>query len=365
MAETLAQLLTVKTREDFEQLLINEAVAQGFPMTDLNPGSVYRTFLKMLSAALEQESALIPEVTKGGFLMLAQTSWLTFLAANNYETDRFLSTFARHSVTLTDTGGGPYTIVVGQLIATTASGKRFRNVTGGVLPFNGLLVLTFEAESPGTSYNVSTNAIDDLATPLPGVDATASVLTISATDEETDTELRSRTSGLFPLLGQGLNADAWSTLVKNLNANIRRVKVTPNLGTGEVNIVIARQDTTATVGDVADLSTGGANDLAQYAPSAVQPLVSAAIEFLQSITATIFVLAGQEAEAQAQVIAEIADLIRSVPIEGTLFLSNIIEVLERPSGVTHSVLTIPAANVVLPLNTMVRQNVVTIIVVTV
>jgi len=188
MATTLEDLLQTRTRATIEALLmasLQEATIEGtterFPVTDWAPGSFERTTLKMIATGLVDREDVIPMLTAGGFLGLAQSitdaegnlveGWMELLAARNYALDRIEAVFAIQLLTLTCTAGpGPYTRAAGEIVAFSPStGNRYRNVSSVTIPDSGSVTAQFKAESPGLGYNDAAGSIIAMVTPMPGV----------------------------------------------------------------------------------------------------------------------------------------------------------------------------------------------------
>ena len=93
---------------------------------------------------------------------------LDMLAESLYSLERIQASYTRGTRALSALAtSGPHAIAVGQLWATTASGRRFTNTTGGTLIAGGTLALEWRAESPGYAWNVSSADALSLVTALP------------------------------------------------------------------------------------------------------------------------------------------------------------------------------------------------------
>jgi phage-related baseplate assembly protein len=169
---TLASLLAPPSSDQVKASLLSFLQAQGFPVTDWEEGGVARTLVEMIATSIAELNKLVALIAASGFVAFSNGDWLTLVAQEVYALSRNQATFTQGVVLLTDSAGaGPFTILPGQLWFGATDGKRFTNTVGAVLPKNGKVSLTVQAESPGVNYNVPTGSVTTLLTPLPGVTA--------------------------------------------------------------------------------------------------------------------------------------------------------------------------------------------------
>lgn len=349
MALTLSQLLTAKTRDEMVSLMLTELQAKGFPVTHWLVGGMVRNLLETFARLLEDFSKLLVVVTAGGILEESEGDWLTLLARSNYKTTRKDATFAEWDVTLAcATGAGPVNVTAGQLWAATSAGRLFNNKAAGVIPNGGSVTLRFKAESPGTAYNAG--PVNILKTTIPGVSISASTLIESASDQETDAQLRERAQLQWTLLATGATEATYKKWVLDSDVDIRRVYVkehTPIPGT--VTAWIARQDTTATGGDQLTAQTYLDDPVRKVMN--VTPAVELAVEELVSVTGTALIKTADLANAQAVIGDNLLALFRALDIgdgnatTGKLFRAEIVEVFMALPGMKNFTLTTPAADV--------------------
>jgi uncharacterized phage protein gp47/JayE len=343
---TLAELLTIPTRDEILAALYTELAARSFPITNWTTGGVERTIVESIAEALADFSGpLATTVTRWGFLEEAEGDALTVLCRSNFDTVRSPATFAEWTITLSDTGaGGPYIITAGQLWAQNGGGLNYNNTIGGTLPLSGTLVLTFKAESPGSAYNVG--PVNILATPLPGVTITVNTLTTSATDEESDEDLRTRAALKWSLLGAGSTRSAYERNVLDSDPEIRRVLVLEdNPSPGDVRVYVAGLDATASAPAVAAANAYLDDDVRR--PLCTNPTVLAAVEVPAAITATVTIYASFQAAAAASVSQRLLELYRGKriseadPAVDKIFTAEILEVLMGLEGAINATLTSP------------------------
>lgn len=141
----------------------------GLPTTSWQPGSTPRTLIAGQAQIAADFNLAQRLIAKGGFLDYAESDWLTLLAAQVFSVNRDAPVATIGIATLTDAGGGPHVITASQLIAKDASGREFRNITGGTLALSGTLALRWQAVATGDDYNIGVGTLTTLVTALAGV----------------------------------------------------------------------------------------------------------------------------------------------------------------------------------------------------
>lgn len=344
---SLADLITAKSSDVLLAELLAELQTRGFPATDWQPGSVPRTLLEAYAEQLASFSTAQAAVAAGGFLDTSSGAWLTLLADQFFDVDRKEALTTKGTVRLTAAGGaGPYTITIGQLWVATSSGKRFTNVEGGTLTLAGTLDLEFEAESPGSAYNVGSSTITTLVTSLAGVtvnNPASPWITRAGTDEEADAALRQRCRDRLPTIGTGATASAYRTWSQEASEEVRRVLVSGDGGTGEVTVVIAGDDGPVSAGAVTDVETA----LGERKPITDTLDVQNAVAEPIDVTATLYGEATYEDAALAEAEDAVAAAINAFEIGGTVYRAALIEALMSPDGVQNVVVSTPASDTVL------------------
>jgi uncharacterized phage protein gp47/JayE len=257
---------------------------------------------------------------------------------------------------------GPYTIAVGQITATNAAGRRFRNTEGGTLSSGGTLSLAFEAEEPGAAYNIANDSMTIMLTPLAGVSVSNPLVSGSTTwttttgaDVETDEQLRARCKAKWATIGTGATSDTFRFWALTAAAEVKRVKVLEhsNLGAsadGHVTVYLAGDSGPVSSGDPEDAVEIVEAYIDERRPLCVTTHIESAVAHPITITAEVFVLAARLDAAQAVLEEHLQELVRSIGIGGTVYRAAIIEQLMRPDGVVNATLAAPAADVALASN---------------
>ncbi len=172
---TLDELLLEKTAATYQAEILADLAdpsvvgGTGLPTTSWQPGSTPRTLIAGQAQVASDFNEAQRLIARGGFLDYASDEWLTLLAAQVFGVERGAAVAAVGIATLTDAGGGPHTISASQLIAKDASGREFRNITGGTLTLSGSLALRWQAVETGADYNIGNGTLTTLVTALAGV----------------------------------------------------------------------------------------------------------------------------------------------------------------------------------------------------
>ena len=166
-----------------------------FPVTNWAAIGVGNSLVQTDAQALSDLNLLVAQAIAGGFTQSwlnppvvngvptpPPDGWLDLLAQNFYNLNRESGLQTQGVGVLTAAANaGPYTILPGQLIASSANGLfNFTNITGGSLGQGGTLQVTWQATDPGSAYNqvmsygIGPSAfwLTSLLTPLAGVTLT-------------------------------------------------------------------------------------------------------------------------------------------------------------------------------------------------
>lgn len=354
MALSYKELTQPPTEDELFTTLLELATLAEFPATSWQSGSVPLSLLQVEKTELVKLATLVADIGKGGLLDEATLDWLTLFAISVFDEERVPAVKTLGLATLTCSAlAGPYTIAVGQLVATNAGGKQFRNTTGGTLASGGTLQLTFEAEEAGAASNIGSGTLTILLTPLagvtianPAVPPSSTWITRSGADEETDAQLRARCRAKWATLGTGATADSYAFWAREASAEVRRVKVLEhsNAGAptdGHVTLYLAAEIGTVSAQAVADV-------IAYITPR--KPLcttlhVFAATAVPTSVAAVQHVRADDRVQAESELEDFFDEFEASLEIGETIYLVAITEQLMRPVGMRNTVVSAPAGDV--------------------
>lgn len=330
-----ADLIEPVTEEEILQQQLNLLELYGFPVSAWQTGSVPRTLLQVFANVMQDAWLTISNVAKGSTLSTAEGGWLDLLAASQYDETRQEGQFTEGIVRLTDAGGGPHSVSVGQLYVATADGLRFRNTTGGTVPLNGFLDLTFRAENVGASYNVANGSIVELVTSLstvsvsnPAVGTSGTWISTPGADVESDESFRMRCRSKWATLSTGSPRDAyiyWALL----QTGVTRAAVddgNPN-GPGTAIVYI---DSAAAVSPTQIYIDG-------KAPIGTAITVAAATTQTITVVGTVYVEVEQLPAAQSAIQDNLAELALTTPIGGKIYASEVIARVMAAPGVFNFV----------------------------
>ena len=336
---TLAELLTPVTVDEAKALILALLEAVGFPATAWQRFSVPRTFVAMISELYSDSRTGFTNIVMSRLLDLATGDALTALAKHFFNIDRALATPTVGTFLLTDTGGAPYDIEIGQvLVRDLATNKLYRNTSAGTLVIGEFVALEFTAEGTGSGYNIGSNATLDFAETLEGVEvtnpsigSTGTWITTSGTDDQTDSSLREACKARWATLGAG-TADAYKAWAIEGAPTLTKVQVFADTP-GEVRVLLAN-----------DL--GGATPEEEAAADAVvqakRPvglrtvLVYAATSATVTVNATVHVRKAHVADYEADLEAARIVYQSRIDIGQTIPLSLIDALLHEPDGVTQA-----------------------------
>lgn len=344
---TLSSLLTQKTQQEMLSSLLTYLQARGYSLTDFYSGSVQRTLIETDAQGLSDLTAYAVAIAEGGFVELAETDWLTLLSESQYNLTRLPATATEGTIRVTaEAGFGSFNIAAGEMLFSTASGLTYFNTQAFTVAEDSHTDTPIKASQTGAAYNVSSNTINIISTPVIGLSCTnqGSWITNAGSDQETDTALRTRCKLRWAELGYGATADAYRFWALSASPEVKKVRVLDNLprGQGTVDVII--------YGD-GPLSGAVVSTVDSYIqirkPITADVDVYSATQHNESIRATIYYKPGSLSLVQSAVTTELANLQLETPIGGTVYKSRILESLFVRPYVTNVTMTEPAADVVL------------------
>jgi len=366
----LQDLLTVQSQAQIQSTYLALLQLAGFPTTGYQSGSVPLTLANLATQALADMTGTVQNVAASGFLQSWQTgalytpadAWLDLKALSDYQLLRNVGQQCIRTVQLTDVGGGgPYTIAPGQLTVSTSGAAgvlTYTNTTGGTLPKSGTIPLTFSASSVGAAYNVPDGTITVLTTPLPGVQITypagitAQSITTSGADGEPSSALATRCASRWATIGGGASTNAytfWATTAAPAITRVQVLEATP-IG-GQVTIYCAGPSGPAGTADVATVQTyvGAPFSQTGVRPLCVKVNVLAATAYPIVLSGTVNVASSQLATATSTIASALVAFSQTTKIGGTIYLSVLIDLVQKVAGVQNVNLSSPVADVNLSL----------------
>ena len=336
-----SQLIEPEDEDALLETMLGVLRSDGFPVLAWIIGSAPRSMHKAIARVLADVWLTIALIARGATLETSTRGWLTLLAASQYGLSRLDPVTTIGTVVLTDGGGGPHVIAVGQLYVATVGGVRFRNTSSGTLPASGTLELTFAAEFAGSAANVTNGAIGVLVTSLPTVSVsnpaigtTGTWITTLGADQESDPTLRARCSAKWATLSTGSPAAAYIFWALSIAGTTRAAVDDGNPdGAGTLRVYIdSAANVTSTQDYVQDTTSGG------KAPSGSLATIVAATTVSISVPGVVTIQRAYRATAEPALLAALAAYALEVPIGGIVREAEVVERVMTPVGVVDFVL---------------------------
>jgi Baseplate J-like protein len=262
MALSLSDLLKAQTADDVMATFLNVASTLGLPVTAWQRLGVGRSILRTVAQKVADLTSIVSEIAAGGFLDYAAAvtpeggpGWLDLVTKNMYSTERKPASFARGSLSVSNTSGTTYTINPGDLhFASTENGATYTNQDGGSLAPSSTLLLTIAADNPGAGGTTSAGTITILVTPLTGVTCTNPGALVG-NDVETNADLVTRARAQLKSVSPAGPKDAYNYGARNAlraDGSLIAVSRTRSIadGTGHVDLYIAGPNGAIDTGDV-------------------------------------------------------------------------------------------------------------------
>jgi hypothetical protein len=243
MSVTLAGLLIRETKEAIYAKALSVATALGLPVTTWQPGDPTRSLYHIEAELHEQLEGVGANYAASGFLDYATGDWLKLLANQLFGVDVAPATYAATNVVLTNAGGGLYVIDPFDLIfKNSATGKLYRNSSGGTLQPGGALTIAVVAEDAGAIGGAAAGEIDSLVTTLNQVSCTNPTAAFGIEEQDESVTVQQCRDKLGALSPNGPK-EAYRYVARNQKLTgtsaVTRVRTYPNSTNGNVNVYLA------------------------------------------------------------------------------------------------------------------------------
>lgn len=367
---TLAQLTTPLTRAEVEAKIYEVIALRGTSTTSWKPGAVVRTMITACAIILSAFSELTALIARSGFLELASKQWLALVAWYVYGVEKEYATFAAGEVTLTNAGGGIYTIDPGDLIVRNpTTGKQYRNTSPIDLAALATLAVPVQAIEAGSSSSSGPHTITEFLTPLLGV-TVDNALALVGRDDEEDPALRARCSEKLGSLSPMGPWDAYSYAARNATrpdgskVGVTRVRTVKD-DSGNLAVYVASA-TGAVPGTVGDLTSdlGIVDEAVQRwaAPLCVTATTASAAPVAIPVSYQVWLYSSSgltESEIADTIEARLIAFMSGQPIGGNIVGTDpgkvFVDAIRTAIGtalpqIFHVVVAVPAADVVLTIS---------------
>lgn len=297
---SIQQLLAPVSATAFRQGLVNNLKTLGVPADQWRAGGIASSLLTVVSMTLAGLSSGLTTILQGFFLPTATGSTLQLLAFYVYGITAPAATFASGRLVLTNSGGGVYSVGVGQYTALNpVTGVTYTNTVafnlGAVGSATATASVPVSANVQGSAGNAAPNTITQQVTTLLGVSITnpASLIGIDPISDDALRTLCLNSLGARSVRGPR-TAYAYAIQiavnpVTNSPVNINRWQISSSSHTGTVTVIVASPSGGADSNDVAGVVT---SIEANARPDAVTVTVSSATPLNYSPTLNVTAIAG-------------------------------------------------------------------------
>lgn len=334
MTASVEQLVTIPTKDEVLQTLIDGLDGLGFQASSWQSGSEQRTLVEVFAQTYVTLATNQVDIAKSGFSVDAVGGWLTILSKSLYDNDRQGAQTTQGTVVLTAdaTAPGPFTIDTTtnqKIFADSVNGYLYRNITGGTLNAGGTLEVTVQADVAASNRDVANNTITNMVTPLPGVTANNPAIVGSTTwimrygaDDESDIELHTRNVTKWPTLSPDSPEAAYRNWATTADTTVTRASLKDNnpRGPGTTDLILAGANGAvgASVITAVDNYIQGVTDGKRRRGLNVDLLVKSATNLIVNISGTIYILSQYHTpELEDTIEDKIDEFFKAIPIGGT------------------------------------------------
>jgi hypothetical protein len=242
---TIEELLAPVTGDEVLEKFLTMLETAGVPARSWREGGVYRTILRVVADVYAGFTNSALGFARAAFLETSTGGWLTLLAYYVYGVTRIPATFATGNVSVTNGGGGVYTVTAGELrVLNAVTGKAFTNTAGATFNPATTTTVPMRAVEAGSASTSAVATLTQFETPLLGLTVTNAAALVGA-DEEKDPELRQRCKDKLGIIGGKGPRGAYSYAVRSATrgdgsaVNVNRVRISPSSSTGTVQVIVA------------------------------------------------------------------------------------------------------------------------------
>ena len=315
--------------------------------------NIFRIFASAFAAAVHGLYGFIEWITKQIFPDTAEDEYLERWC-KIWNVLRKQPTFATGTITITGINGS---ILYDGTIFKNSSDIEYKSV-GDVAISGTSATVTVKSSKSGVIGNMLAGDFVDLVSPVVGIDSRATVIEISGgNDLESNDDLRSRLLQRIQTLIRGGNEEDYVTWTLEV-AGVTRAWAFENwTGIGKVGIMFVNDNATPIIPDTTFINTVKA-----YLETK-RPLCSQLIVFPPSIVTlnlTIYLSPADSLPLKEAIINAIKEyLFENNRPGGTIYLSQIAEVIASVDGEIDSKIIAPTANITLESNQIVELGTVT------
>lgn len=379
---TLAELITVETKEQIYTRGLAVATTVGLPVTSWSAGDPTRADFHFISEIMELLETYVANYIASKFLTLiaaqadtddARYKFLALEAVEGYGYTPTEATYATATILLINASGAEYVFEAGDLTVKVAGSETtYHNTSGGTLAPLGTLSLDIVCDTAGSYGTASIGDIDTMVTTY--LDVTMSNTTAAVgLDKESAASIVANCRAKLGSLSPNGPTDAYDYAARVLSgaADITRTRTIDDSVTGFVTVYCAGAAGAASVADTALAEAA----VLQYAtPLCITPTVTAASNLSIPVTYELWLYddtGDTQAEAEAKIEDAIDALFLDRPIGGDVIAPAITGKFRRsliiaairsvyPESTIDVVVTAPAADVAMTINQVATRGALTV-----
>lgn len=363
----LASLIARQTKAQILSAGLAVAQALGVPVTAWDVGNPTDAWFQFLTEILDALEGRVDGWIRSAFLDYASADtalydWLVIVAYQGFGYTARTATYATTSVELTNTGGGYYPLVAGQVtFQDPSTGATYHNTSGGVLDVGPGTTLDVDviADVAGSASSADPGALTVLVTALPGVTCTNAIAAIG-TDAEPAASIVAGCRAKLTMMSPNGAADAYRYVATSAEltgiTTVTSARVDGDSDTGIVDVLLAGPSMPISAGDITAVETA---IVQTCKPVCHTPQVASATALVQNVTyeAWGYVSWGvTAADAHTAITTALQQWFVERPIAGdvippattgTLDVNMIEAAIKavRPDKITRVIVTVPATGV--------------------
>jgi baseplate J-like protein len=324
---SLADLVAPATSSDVLGIELSVAQDLNLPTTAWQPLGQVRTVLATSATLVSMYSSTVNLIAQGGYASYAAlmvdangtpiTSWMDLIGTNNYNEDRVQASAASGPVPVSNSLATSYPYTIGQLrFQNPATGATYSNTAVGTVSASGASTIQVQADQAwlGSQGTSGAGIVLTMLTPLPGVSVTALTTSLVGADEETNA--------------------AYLTRCQNKLGTLSAL--------GQIN------------GVPAPVSPGGAPQSYEFVATSIPQAATASPVWPYTVTSPI--TRCTVTNGPGNVVVVIANAEGTPPAPDTTAVTNALQFLCDPQGVTLSVFGATNFAIALTLTVYVRAN---------
>lgn len=298
MALPVDVLIEPLTAEQVKASIYSALAAAGINTTSWRPRSTTRAIIAVIAVIIAWFTQLMSAAIRGTILEYATGVWLTVLAKYVFGVERISATFAETDVTLTNSGGGVYSAVPGEMVFLNTT-KKTTYVNTGTITLGALATLPnvpVRAVEAGSGSTANADEIDAMVTPWLGVSVTNPSPAVGL-DEQSDPSLRQDCADARGALSPFGAGDAYKYFAKRVpggatlkradgsEVGVDRVQVVTDPATGHVTVYVVGASAPL---DPSDLDIVDANEKKYAVPTGVTEITANASEVVITVLYTAY-----------------------------------------------------------------------------